>query len=199
MLRHMSHFVAEPHVGYALKRQPMSAEEFLAWDETQNQERYEFVRGEVFMMTGGVDRHFTVAGNLFVTLRQQLRGTTCRVYMNDVKLRVEAADCYFYPDLMVTCSAADATHRKIKREPLLVVEVLSPSTAAFDRGDKFATYRQLQSLQEYLLLSQDRTEAELHRRAEGWRAQILTAGEVRLQCLDAAVPLATIYEDVPLD
>ncbi len=150
-------------MGYALKKQRMTAAEFLAWDETQTAERYEFVRGEVFMMTGGVDRNYTVALSLAIALRQHLRGTPCRVYGSDVKLRVEAADCFFYPDLMVTCSAVDAADRLIKREPVLVVEVLSPSTAAFDRGDKFADYRQLASLREYLLVDVNSRRCDLHR------------------------------------
>ena len=148
---------------YALKQQPMTAEEFLAWDETQP-ERYEFVRGEVFMMTGGRDRNNSVMLNLAIALRQHLRGSPCRVYANDIKLRVEAANCYFYPDLMVTCSSTDLGDRLIKREPVLVVEVLSPSTAAFDRGDKFADYRQLPALAEYLLVDVDRLRCDLYRK-----------------------------------
>src|SRR5574340_837907 len=98
----MDNAVEEPRVGYALGKQRMNAAEFLAWDETQTV-RHEFVRGEVFAMAGGVDRNDTVAGNLYITLRQHLRGTPCRVYGGDVKLHIEAADCCFYPDLMVTC------------------------------------------------------------------------------------------------
>ncbi len=159
----MSLVAQEPQVGYALKQQPMTAEEFLAWDETQP-ERYEFVRGEVFMMTGGRDRNYTVTLNLAIALRQHLRGSPCRVYGSDVKLRVETANCFFYPDLMVTCSPTDLGDRLIKREPVLVVEVLSPSTAAFDRGDKFADYRQLPALTEYLLVDVDRLRCDLYRK-----------------------------------
>ena len=85
----------------------MTAAEFLAWDETQTV-KHEFVRGEVFMMNGVVDTHNVAAMNLVIALRRHLRGSACRVYASDVKLRVEAADCYFYPDVMVTCSAVDA-------------------------------------------------------------------------------------------
>jgi Uma2 family endonuclease len=108
----MTLHVAEPRVGYALKGPDdvgrlMSAEEFLAWDELQP-ERWEYVRGEVFLMTGGADRNYTVSLNLAIALRQHLRGTPCRVYGSDIKLRVDASNCFFYPDLMVTCSARDA-------------------------------------------------------------------------------------------
>ena len=127
-------------MGPPLPNASMTAAEFLAWDEQQTLKR-EFVRGEVFAMSGGEDRNNTVAGNLYTALRQHLAGSPCRVYQADIKLRVEAADCYFYPDVMVTCSRADAASRLIKRDAVLVVEVLSPSTSAYDRGDKFADYR----------------------------------------------------------
>lgn len=150
-------------MGYALERRRMSADEFLAWEATQT-ERHEFVQGEVFAMTGGRDRNNTVSGNLYMALRQHLAGSGCHVYASDLKLQVAAADAFFYPDLMVTCSAADLADRLVKREPVLVVEVLSPSTEAFDRGDKFAHYRRLPSLREYLLVDVDRLRCDLYRK-----------------------------------
>jgi Uma2 family endonuclease len=81
------------------------------------------------------------AGNIAIALRRHLAGTPCRTFITDMKLRVEAVDAFFYPDVMVTCSARDAGDPLVKREPVLLVEVLSPATAAFDRGDKFAAYR----------------------------------------------------------
>ncbi len=159
----MSHHVSERAVGYALKQQRMTAPEFLAWDQSQTI-KHEFVAGEVFAMAGGEDRNNTLALNLVVALRQHLRGTPCRVYASDVKLQVEAADCYFYPDLMVTCSQSDANDRLVKREPVLVVEVLSAGTAAYDRGDKFAYYRMLPRLLEYLLVDIDARRCDLFRK-----------------------------------
>lgn len=185
-------------MGYALEKRRMSAAEFLAWDEGQTV-RHEFVRGEVFMMTGGVDRNNTVALNLVVALRQHLRGNPCRVYASDVKLRIEAADCYFYPDLMVTCSAADLADRRIKREPVLVVEVLSPSAAAFDRGDKFADYRALPSLAEYLLVDVERLRCELYRKgADGlWVLHPGAPGEgVQLASVDLAVSGEALWAEL---
>lgn len=194
----MSLIAAEPNVGYALEKRRMTAEEFLAWDETQTL-RHEFVAGEVFLMAGGEDRSATVAGNFYMALRQHLKGTPCRVYANDVKLRVEAADCYFYPDLMVTCSAEDAASRLIKREPVLVVEVLSPSTAGFDRGGKFASYRALPSLQEYLLVDVDAKRCDLHRLgADGLWVLHPSQGDemVTLASVDLALPGAVIWADL---
>ena len=188
-------------MGYALETRPMTAEQFLAWDETQTI-KHEFVRGEVFAMTGSVDRNNTVAINLLVALRQHLRGTSCRVYGSDVKLRVEAADCFFYLDLMVTCSATDLGQRLIKREPVLVAEVLSPSTAAFDRGDKFAAYRQLPSLAEFLLVDIDARRCELYRKgADGlWVLHPSGPDEaVRLASIDLVIEAAELWADLEPD
>jgi Uma2 family endonuclease len=116
-----------------------------------------------------------------------------------VKLRVEAADCYFYPDVMVTCSAADLADRLIKREPVLVVEVLSPSTAAFDRGNKFADYRALPGLVEYLLIDVDRQRCELYRKgADGlW---VLHPGEsgagLELASVDLVISAQALWADL---
>ncbi len=197
----MSLGIREPRVGYALETRPMTAEEFLIWDETQTL-KHEFVRGEVFAMTGGVDRNYTVALNLALALRQHLRGTPCRVYGSDVKLRVEAADCFFYPDLMVTCSATDLGQRLIKREPVLVVEVLSPSTAAFDRGEKFADYRQLPSLAEYLMVDVERRRCDLHRKGADGLWVLHPSGPedaVRLASLDLVVEAAELWADLEPD
>ncbi len=188
-------------MGYALETRPMTAEQFLAWDETQTI-KHEFVRGEVFAMTGGVDRNNTVAINLLVALRQHLRGTPCRVYGSDVKLRVEAADCFFYLDLMVTCSATDLGQRLIKREPVLVAEVLSPSTAAFDRGAKFTDYRQLPSLAEYLLVDVERRQCDLYRKgADGlWVLHPSGPDEaVRLASIDLVIEAAELWADLEPD
>ena len=127
----------------------LSAQDYLAWEAAQP-ERHEFVDGEVFAMAGAEDRHVTVTGNVYMALRQHLRGTPCRTFMADMKVQAHADSSYFYPDVLVTCSAADADSRQIKREPRLIVEVLSPSTEAYDRGEKFLRYRQIPSLTEYV-------------------------------------------------
>jgi Uma2 family endonuclease len=149
-------------MGNASAIRRLSAEEFLAWDATQTQ-RHEFVAGEIFAMAGAGDAHVTAALNLAMALRQHLAGTPCRTFITDMKLRLDEADAYFYPDVMVTCSPADAASPHIKREPVLVAEVLSPSTAAYDRGNKFGIYRRIPSLREYLLVDPDTHRADLYR------------------------------------
>jgi Uma2 family endonuclease len=128
-----------------------SANDYLAWEADQAQ-RYEFLNGEIVAMAGAEDRHVTVTLNIAMALRQHLRGTPCRTFMADMKVQAHPASGYFYPDVVVTCSAADAESRLIKREPLLIVEVLSPGTEAYDRGEKFQYYRKIPSLFEYALV-----------------------------------------------
>lgn len=134
-----------------------------------------------------------------MALRQHLRGSPCRVYPSNVKLRVEAADCYFYPDVMVTCSAGDLRDRLIKREPVLVVEVLSPSTAADDRGNKFASCRQLPSLQEYLLVDVDTQRCDLFRRCDDGLWVLHPAGPadaVQLASVDLVLTPEALWADL---
>ena len=106
-------------------------------------------------MAGAEDRHVTVAGNLYIALRQHLAGSPCRTFMSDMRLHVAAANSYFYPDVLVTCSVLDLASPLVKTEPKLIAEVLSPSTGAYDRGLKFSHYRSLASLQEYVLIDLD--------------------------------------------
>ena len=145
------------------QRLAFAYDDYLEWEQRQP-ERHEYVRGEVFAMAGTTDRHNEISGNCYTLLRQHLRGTPCRVYIADVKVRVDAADCGFYPDVQVTCAESDRADRLVKRSPVLVVEVLSASTATFDVGDKFAAYQQLDSLQEYVLVDQNRMSVKCFRR-----------------------------------
>ena len=180
---------------------PFSADDFLAWDATQT-ERHEFVNGDVFAMAGGEDRHASVSGNLFAALHSHLKGSRCRVYMNDVKLQVAAANSFFYPDVFVTCSPRDAANRLVKQEPLLVVEVLSPSTAAYDRGDKFAAYRLCPTLTEYALVDIDRRAVDLFRKnTDGLWVLHPLAGEdtLTLASVDHTLPLGELFADLEGD
>ena len=189
-------------MGPAALNLPLSAADFLSWDATQTT-RHEFVRGEVFAMAGAGERHVTVAGNVYVALRQHLAGSPCRTFITDMKLRVEAADAFFYPDVMVTCSARDAGDPLVKREPVRLVEVLSPATAAFDRGDKFAAYRSLDSLREVLLVDPDLRRCDLFRRqaVDGGEAGVLhptAPGEgVELVSVGLAVTADALWAEVP--
>ena len=145
----------------------VTSADYLAW-EIDQPERHDFVDGEVHAMSGGEDRNATVAGNVYIALREHLRGTACRVYAVDVRLHVRARDNYFYPDVMVTCSDADRASRLSKSDPVLIVELLSESTEArscqIRRGEKFANHRAIESLAEYVMIDIPSRRVELYRK-----------------------------------
>lgn len=170
-------------------KETFRADDYLAWEATQA-ERHEFVDGEVFAMAGAEDRHVTVCLNIAMALRQHLRGTPCRTFMSDMKVQADAASSYFYPDVVVTCSAADADSRQIKREPLLIIEVLSPGTEAYDRGEKFQRYRQIPSLAEYALVDIERRRVDVFRK--------LPDGLWVLHPFDAEVPVILASVDLTI-
>ena len=149
-------------MGQGAHQAVMTASDYLAWEADQ-QDRHEFVGGETFMRTGIEDRHITVAGNLCMALRHHLTGSSCRTFMSAMRLSVATLGSYFYPDVMVTCSANDLTSPMTKSEPKLIIEVLSPSTAAYDRGLKFSHYRALPALQEYVLVDIDTRAVDSYR------------------------------------
>jgi Uma2 family endonuclease len=142
----------------------MTLADFLAWEESQP-ERHEFIRGEVFSMVGVRRVHGIVSGNISAALHRQLRGTPCRTFTETLQLQV-ADDALFYPDVFITCDAQDLRTERTFRAPTVIVEVLSPSTQASDRGVKFAWYRRVASLREYLLVDPDTRTLELFRRGE---------------------------------
>ena len=186
-------------MGHAAVDMRMSAKEFLVWDQSQTV-RHEFVRGEVFAMAGAEEAHGVVSGNIYIALRAHLRGTPCHTAMGDMKLLVEAADCFYYPDVRVTCSAADAADKLVKREPSLVIEVLSPGTAAYDRGDKFAAYRLLPSLREYLLVDTKARRCDLYRKGlDGlWVLHPFESGQaVALTSVDLSLSAESLWDELP--
>ncbi|MEG4801686.1 Uma2 family endonuclease [Microcoleus sp. ARI1-B5] len=176
----------------------ISPEEYLKLEEL-SPFKNEYIRGEVYAMAGASDAHVTAAGNLFALLRNHVRGTGCRVYMSDMKARIDTANIYYYPDVMVSCDERDKAFKSLKKYPCLIIEVLSDGTEGFDRGDKFADYQELETLQEYVLISQKRQRVECFRRnAEGlWVLTSYTPGsEVYLASVDFRTSIDSIYEDV---
>jgi Uma2 family endonuclease len=180
----------------------MDLQAFLDWEAMQP-ERHEYVGGEVYAMTSARATHNTIAGNIYVVLRQGLRGTLCRTHIEGVKVQVQAADAVLYPDVFVTCDPVDLSPQGElqKTAPKLIVEVLSPSTAAYDRGRKFELYQQLPSLQDYLLVESDRAHVDLFRRnADGlWVLHPAGPGAtVTLGSVGLSLSMDEIYEDVDL-
>jgi len=185
-------------MGLPAEKFRFSADDYLQWEARQTG-RHEYLDGEVFAMAGAEDRHVTVSLNVAMALRQHLAGSPCRTYMADMKLRVEAANSFHYPDVMVTCSAADAQDRLVKREPCLLVEVLSESTAGYDRGSKFGLYRLLPSLQEYVLIDPADHTTDVYRKGAGglWVLHPFAAGEaVRFESINLELPPGVLFAEV---
>jgi Uma2 family endonuclease len=169
--------------------------DFLVWEAAQP-ERHEFFRGGFFGRVGGRRVNGLVTGNLYAALRSALAGTTCRAFFESMQLQV-ADEAVFYPDLFVTCDPADLKTDRIFRSPILVVEVLSDSTQAYDRGLKFAAYRQLASLREYLLIDPDARRVEVFRRNERGLFELhdqTGRAEMHLDSVDFRLPLSALFE-----
>ncbi len=167
--------------------------------EHQNPIRHEYRRGLVYAMTGGSDRHARIGFNLLRAIDDHLGDSPCRFYGGDVKVNYQA-DFYYYPDAFVTCDPRDRQDPYVKRHPKLIVEVLSPATATFDQGDKFADYAQLDSLEEYVLIAQERPWVECRRRvrsaagAATWATVVYEDGDrVTLASLGLTVAIAQLY------
>ena len=176
----------------------LTAADHLDWEQTQV-ERHEYIDGEVFAMAGAEDGHVTVVVNLAAALHRHLRGTPCKTYVSDMRLHVAASNAYFYPDVMVTRDGGDPASRLSKSASVLVVEVLSPSTAHCDTGVKFAHYRHIASLREYVLIDIDRRSADVYRKgADGlWVLHPFSDGQaVELASVDLTLPAAELFADL---
>lgn len=189
-------------MGLPAERPKMTMDEFLAWEAAQPG-RWEFVGGEAFAMAGGSDIHNTISLNTVFALRERLRGSRCGVFMSDVKLRLDVDDTVFYPDVFVSCDPADRARRQAKEAPVLIAEVLSPSTEAYDRGRKFEAYRRFAGLQTVLFLAQDRPHVECYTRTAGGDWLLTEAGGedavLAAPALGFELPLAELYRDLPVD
>lgn len=177
---------------------PMSVADYLAFEES-SAVKHEFVGGEIHAMSGASLAHNKIALNIATALRAALRGGPCQVFMADVKVRLEAArdEFFYYPDVVVSCHPTGGdTH--FLRFPTVVFEVLSPATEAIDRREKLANYRLAQTLEEYVLVAQDRREVTIFRRATGWQGEIFTAPDalVEFQSVKQAMTVGAIYEGV---
>ena len=157
-------------MGLPQLKHTMSFDEFLEWTQTfeGQQGKYEWHKGEIFdlyAMAGALANHNRICGNVFAALHAHLKGTPCEAFVADMRLRVEADDASYFPDVMVTCSEADRKRELAKTDAVLVVEVISPSTESYDRGKKFASYRKLPSLQELVFIDPDSQRIDHYRRA----------------------------------
>lgn len=159
--------------------------------------KHEFLDGEVYAMAGASEHHNLLSLNIASELRNKLKGTPCRTFMAEMK--VKARQAFFYPDVMVFCQRDDEDEY-YKNSPVIVVEVLSKTTRRFDQTIKRQRYQALPSLEEYVLIEQDKGEIEVFRRRDGWQASYYYLGdEIHFYSVDVTVTVADIYYQVDIE
>jgi len=185
-------------------RQRLTAAEYLALERAADT-KSEFFDGEMFAMAGATEPHILITVNLVMSLGVQLRGRSCRLYANEMRVKVDPTGLYTYPDVVVVCGERrlEDDHHDTLLNPTLIIEVLSPSTEAYDRGKKFGHYRRLESLREYVLIAQDRCSVESFSRREvggEWKITELNDlnGRLHLASIDCDLALADVYDRVEL-
>ncbi len=181
----------------SLPKHRYSAEEYLAIDHEADYKK-EYVVGEIFAMGGASPKHVLIAGNTAGELRNRLRDTNCQVYSADLRIQADADKVYYYPDVVVVCGRPEYrdSRRDTVTNPLVIVEVLSPATRNYDRGDKFAHYRRLDSLREYILIDQEACHVEHFVRKEGiWEFSEIDDFQkcLVIPTLDITIELTEIY------
>lgn len=181
-------------------RQPeMSLDEFLAWEAGETT-KHEFVDGHVFAMAGASRAHGTIALNLAALVRPAIRKTGCQAYLADMKVIPPGQRSVRYPDLVLTCDSRDLADEHITRFPKLIVEVLSRSTAAVDRGEKFEEYRRIPTLEEYVIIDSTQVLVEVLRRGDDlWTFKDYGPGSMfRLEAIPLDIAVNDLYEDIQL-
>ena len=176
----------------------LSPEEYITLERkaipTYDTVRSEYVKGKIVAMSGASRAHNLISGNFFGELRNRLKDSGCEVYANEMRVSTPSTSSYFYPDVVVVCDEPrfEDDVFDILLNPIVLVEVLSLSTEAYDRGEKFSHYRQLESLKEYILVSQDRVNVERYLRIQDeWRYTYY-------QDLNDVLPISSIQCELPL-
>ncbi len=181
----------------------LTPEEYLAI-ERQAEYKSEYVDGVMYAMSGASFKHNVIVANLLTELVQQLRGRPCRALPSDIKVRMPDSRKFFYPDVSVVCGEPQFHDEStdVILNPVLIVEVLSESTAGFDRGEKFQAYQQLASLREYLLVSQDKIfiEQYVRQEREKWTyvAMVGLESSLLLPSLECTLSLKAVYDKTDL-
>lgn len=185
------------------KQKVMSPEEFMAWERGQ-EFKHEYYAGEIVAMTGASLAHNRIAANLVRRLGNQLDGSRCQVYVADLRLFIPQTGSAFYSDVLVVCGKPELldAQRDVLLNPKLVIEILSPSTERYDRNKKFRGYQAIESLDEYILISQDEKLIEQFARdGDAWRyvAWLPKSGRVELKSIQAVLDFDEVYEGVEIE
>jgi len=176
-------------------------EEYFSWEEKQL-ERHELIDGLVYAMSGGTQNHSAIKLNVASLIRSHLRGSPCRVFNSDLKVNILNTPNYTYPDLSVTCDDRDREHPLYITYPCLIVEVLSDSTEAYDRGKKFEKYRRNPNLVDYVLVSSDEIAIDIYHKNDAGEWVILSYREgdmVEFQSINLSLPIEQLYEEIVFD
>ncbi|OON66857.1 Uma2 family endonuclease [Hymenobacter sp. CRA2] len=177
-----------------------SVEEYLALEEV-SEVRHEFYQGEIFAMTGASLPHNRLIKNSVRAIEDRINPDMCEAFIDGALVEI-SADCYLYPDVVVSCHDEDLASDRILRHPSVIIEVLSPKTADYDRTSKLRLYQRLSSLQHYVLIRQDYCWVDcLTRAADEWSLRVYDslADELELSALNIRIPLAELYKRVKLD
>lgn len=185
-----------------VSKRKYTLKEYLELDKS-SEEKYEYLDGDVFDMAGGSPNHARLGFDIGSLFSQKLKGRNCEAFNSDMRIKVPAALPYRYPDVSVVCGEPifeELNGQEMLVNPVLIVEVLSPSTAAYDLKDKFTAYQSIDSFREYLIVSQDRPHVIQHiRQSKGRWLRIEVEGldgEVALESVNVTLPLSEIYERV---
>ncbi|MDD5214173.1 MAG: Uma2 family endonuclease [Methylococcales bacterium] len=173
----------------------ISEEEYLE-DEKISDIKHEYFDGEIFAMSGGSINHQGLTLNVSSELRHHLKGTPCEAFSSDIKVRADNGRKYFYPDVLVSCNNDDG-NKHFSESPRIIVEVLSNSTRKFDKNLKRQIYQSIPSLEEYVLIEQDRVEIEVSRKSTNWQPVFyFIDDEITFESIDLTLPVLEIYQRV---
>ena len=181
----------------AAARTYLTPEEYISF-ERKAATKHEYLKGQIIAMSGASRAHSFITGDIFGELRDQLKGQKCEVHSSDMRVRIHSINSYFYPDVVVACEEPRFEDNVFDTllNPRVVIEVLSPSTEVYDRGEKFEFYKQIESLKEYILVSQDKVQVEhyCHQKSEWLKREYKELDDVvMLRSIECELRLRDIY------
>lgn len=186
----------------AKKLNNLSVEEYLKI-EANSEEKYEYYDGVILAMAGGTLNHGLICGNIFGEFRTILKNKkrNCKAINSEIKLHISSKNAFLYPDAMVICGdiKKSSVNPNAVTNPLVIVEVLSKSTANYDRGDKFFLYKQIEILQEYILIEQEKAQIDIYeRKSDLWKITRVLGlqNDLEIHSLGIKIPLTDIYQDI---
>ena len=191
----------EPAVAYGKNK--LTPEEYLAWESIAT-EKHEYYRGEVFAMAGASVRHNVIAKNLIIGIGALLRGKQCQPYGSDLRIHIPENTLFTYPDISIICrDIIEEENDDYAIEPTVIIEILSPSTKNYDRGEKFMLYRDITALREYILVDSESIHIEVFRlnTKHRWELEEYNSlqDQLHIKVINESIPVAEIYAGVKIE